>query len=297
MCEVDRVTRNIKEIVTESGVALEQNYLTKTKRLEHDATTCIGCGICSTVCPKEAITLTEPYLDEGRLVERPRVEIDPEKCILCGTCAVFCPTSSLNATTDGKTYLTVVRHDVMPTLTRYIYVDSAKCDPSCELKCQEACPVDAISVSTNAEGNTITDVEVDWKACIFCKQCEAACPYDLIRVQKPFEGTTEIDTGKCPEGCMACVDACPSDALSMADGKPEVDQTFCILCSACEGVCPEDAVSVNRTSVNCPSVRSGAWFKVLEKLTSPEVLARELGIDASKRRKEIVGETYSRLPA
>jgi 4Fe-4S ferredoxin len=291
------VSRNIKEIASEGGVVLEQNYLTKTKRLEYDNRACVGCGICSTVCPKEAISLTEASVESGRLVERPRVEFDTEKCVLCGICVVFCPTSSLNATVDGETYLTVVRHDAMPTLTRYIYVDSAKCEPSCELRCQESCPVDAITISMSTDEKEIIDVNVDWKACIFCKQCEAACPYDLIRVQKPFEGTTEIDTGKCPEGCMACVDACPSDALSMEDGKPEVDQTFCILCSACERVCPGEAISVNRTSVNCPSVRSGAWFKVLEKLTSPEVLARELGIDASKRRKELVGEIYSRLLA
>jgi 4Fe-4S ferredoxin len=293
------VARNIKEIATEGGVVLEQNYLTKTKRLEYDNGACVGCGICSTVCLKEAIALTEASVENGRLVERPRVEIDLEKCVLCGICAVFCPTSSLNTTVDGETYLAVVRHDAMPTLTRYIFVDSARCDPSCELKCREACPVDALTISTSSEGGgiRITDVGVDWKACIFCKQCEAACPFGLIRVQKPFEGTTQIDTSKCPEGCRACADACPSNALSIEDEKPGVDQTFCILCSACERVCPEDAISVNRTSVNCPSVRSGAWFKILEKLTSPEVLARELGIDASKRRKEIVGETYSRLLA
>ena len=245
--------------------------------------------------PQGGITLTEASVESGRLVERPRVVFDTENCVLCGICAVFCPTSSLNTTVDGETYLTVVRHDAMPTLTRYIYVDSDKCDPSCELRCQESCPVDAITISVSIDEKEIDDVNVDWKACIFCKQCEAACPYALIKVQKPFEGTIEIDTRKCPEGCMACVDSCPSDALRIENGKPEVEQEFCILCSACERVCPEEAVNVERTLVSCPSVRSGAWFKVLEKLTSPKVLARELGIDASKRRKKIVGETYSKI--
>ena len=93
---------------------------------------------------------------------------------------------------------------------------------------------------------------------------------------------------------MVCVDSCPSETLKIGeDGKPVIDEKYCIYCSMCEKVCPEDAIVVKRTSVACSDVKSGAWFAALEKLTSQEVLSRELGIDASKNRKEIVRKRYT----
>ena len=113
---------------------------------------------------------------------------------------------------------------------------------------------------------------------------------------RPFEGRVEIDVERCPEGCRVCIDACPDDALRLdEEGKPEVYQEFCILCSACERVCPDDAIHVHRTSIACSNVRSGAWFTALEKLTSTDILARELGRKAGRRRSDIVKERYSSL--
>jgi len=280
------------------GLILEQRYLTKTKRLELNRERCFGCGICATVCPKEAMTLSEASIEEGRLTNRPEVDIDPEKCVLCGTCVVFCPSNALEATTEGEKCISVVEYEVMPTLRKLIEVDSDRCDISCELKCQEICPVEAIHVETKMDRGVtrITNVGVDEELCFYCKQCEAACPFNLIEVTKPFEGEVEINVERCPEGCRVCVDACPSDALSLGDDeKPEIDQEFCILCSACEKVCPEDAIHVHRTSIACSDVRSGAWFAALEKLTSTDVLMRELGRKAGRRRNEIVRERYSSL--
>lgn len=280
------------------GLKLEQRYLTKTNRLELDGELCFGCGICETVCPKEAIALSEASLEGGRLTKRPEVDIDPEKCVICGTCVVFCPSNALEASTEGELYIPVVEYEVMPALRKSIEVDSDRCDISCKLKCQEACPVDAILVEkkTDKGATRITNVEVDEKLCFFCKQCEIACPFNLIEVNRPFEGGAEIDFERCPEGCRACVDACPDDALRLdEEKKPEINQEFCILCSACENVCPEDAIHIYRTSIASSDVRSGAWFTALEKLTSTDVLARELGKKAGKRRNEVVKERYSSL--
>lgn len=288
----------IRKQTMKDGFTLEQRYLTKTNRLELDKELCIGCGICAAVCSKEAITLSEALIEGGRLVRRPEVDIDPEKCVLCGTCVLFCPSNALHATTDGEKYIPVVEYQAMPTLSKTIEVDSEKCDIDCGLKCKEACPIEAILIETCKveDATRITNVEVDERLCFFCGQCEVACPFNLIEVKRPFEGMVEIDVERCPEGCMACVDACPDEALRLdEEGRPEVNQEFCILCSACEKVCPEDAFHVHRTSIACSDVRSGAWFTALEKLTSTEVLSRELGNKAGKRRQEVVIERYSSL--
>ncbi len=45
-------------------------------------------------------------------------------------------------------------------------------------------------------------------------------------------------------GCGTCVQTCPNQALTLADGKARVDNDKCILCGYCNPVCPEFALSV-----------------------------------------------------
>jgi len=275
---------------------LTQRYITKTQERLLDKEGCLGCGICADVCSKEAITLSEAVVKGGSLVKRPEVTIDAGKCVMCGTCAVICPSGALNVTVEGAEEPPVVTFEAIPTLRKTITVDVPGCNVDCEIACRESCPVDAIEVKTVTEGSDtrIADVIVDRERCIYCARCVTACPYALIEVERPFDGVTEMDVSRCPEGCMVCVDACPSEALKIGeDGGPVLEEEYCIYCSTCEKVCPEDAITVKRTSVACSDVKSGAWFAALEKLTSPEVLSRELGIDASKNRKEIVRNRYA----
>ncbi len=53
----------------------------------------------------------------------------------------------------------------------------------------------------------------------------------------------KIDKGKCT-GCEACVEECPSDAISMVDEKAEVDIEACIDCGVCVDACPVEAISM-----------------------------------------------------
>jgi ferredoxin len=43
--------------------------------------------------------------------------------------------------------------------------------------------------------------------------------------------------------CGACEGTCPVGAISMGDGKFEIDADKCIDCGACEGGCPTGAIS------------------------------------------------------
>ncbi len=45
-------------------------------------------------------------------------------------------------------------------------------------------------------------------------------------------------------GCGACVEHCPNDALSLVDGKADVDVERCILCGYCAPHCPLFAIRV-----------------------------------------------------
>jgi ferredoxin len=53
----------------------------------------------------------------------------------------------------------------------------------------------------------------------------------------------KIDKEKCT-GCEACVEECPSEAISMVDGKAEVEPDACIDCGVCVDACPVEAISL-----------------------------------------------------
>ena len=51
-----------------------------------------------------------------------------------------------------------------------------------------------------------------------------------------------IEQGKCADGCSACSDGCPSDAISLSHGEPRLDLGRCIFCGDCATACPEDLI-------------------------------------------------------
>ncbi len=44
--------------------------------------------------------------------------------------------------------------------------------------------------------------------------------------------------------CGECIDVCPTEAISMVEGKAQVDPDECTECYACIDPCPEDALSM-----------------------------------------------------
>ena len=47
---------------------------------------------------------------------------------------------------------------------------------------------------------------------------------------------------KCDRECKACVDACPSGALTRGPGAPVLDSEKCMLCTACRESCDQEAI-------------------------------------------------------
>jgi ferredoxin len=52
-----------------------------------------------------------------------------------------------------------------------------------------------------------------------------------------------VDEEECT-GCGACVDECPTEAISMVAGKAYVDAETCIGCGLCVDACPEEAITM-----------------------------------------------------
>jgi Ni,Fe-hydrogenase III small subunit/NAD-dependent dihydropyrimidine dehydrogenase PreA subunit len=56
-----------------------------------------------------------------------------------------------------------------------------------------------------------------------------------------FRGLPIFDASKCPDGCSACADACPTDAIRI-NGKPRLDVGRCLFCTDCLQSCPTGAI-------------------------------------------------------
>ncbi|UCE29813.1 MAG: hypothetical protein JSV85_03630 [Candidatus Bathyarchaeota archaeon] len=106
-----------------------------------------------------------------------------------------------------------------------------------------------------------------------------------------------INQSKCPDGCQDCLDVCPiTGALYLSeDGKVRVYVLHWVFCGVCRIVCPEEGtLELERASIRHTSVRSGAWNKALEKLTSTKELTKELQKKGSTKVRESVEKRFGK---
>jgi 4Fe-4S ferredoxin len=296
----------LKEETAES-LTLEWVLHVKNYKLTLDKRRCVGCQICSLACPKEAVTLEKYSEIKGEKARKARVDIDLAKCNFCGICDVSCPYGAINVTADGKHLLSVLDKQSFPQLLRDVKVDAHKF-PLDRQKGEDVCPLKLLKVSfLTADGKPVEDpsslseperqrlsvnVEVEKEHCPSCGVCEMKLPDGAVHVHKFLSGKLSVDADKCPDGCTACMDVCPITGtlyLSDSDKKVHVNEMFCVYCGACKLACPvDDALELKRTHINHTPVRSGAWNKALERLTSSTEMSKELKTKGSLKARESV---------
>ena len=74
-----------------------------------------------------------------------------------------------------------------------------------------------------------------------------AYPEGPARFPERFRGRPALDPARCSEGCRACAEACPTEAI-VDPGLPSMrlDTGRCLFCPACEEACPEGAIRFTR---------------------------------------------------
>ncbi len=62
-----------------------------------------------------------------------------------------------------------------------------------------------------------------------------------------FRGLPLLPLQPCADGCRACIDVCPTDALSLTDsGRLQMDLGRCVFCGDCAAECPAKLISFSR---------------------------------------------------
>ncbi len=247
-------------------MAMVERNENEKRSLKHKNEKCVGCGICSDICPTESIRLG-PVLPIARgLVNMDYINLNKDKCVLCGLCASACPFDALEFKIDDKN---IKELEEYPKWELEAKID----DESCIYcgHCVKVCPKDAIYLQKTMPEISefmIGETEIDEDKCIYCGMCQEICPADAITIddndvnssnQKIANGIT-LDESKCVY-CGLCRRICPENAIKIIcttcmyrDEIPELeikgnivlDEDLCINCGWCQEICPKDAASVTK---------------------------------------------------
>lgn len=96
--------------------------------------------------------------------------------------------------------------------------------------------------------------------CVDCKVCEEVCSFRLCDAIKPSVAAIRIGRDQLKWGTpfamvcdlcgdsdtKECVEVCPDEALSFANGVIVFDEDKCTLCEDCIEACPQNAVTLDR---------------------------------------------------
>ena len=69
-------------------------------------------------------------------------------------------------------------------------------------------------------------------------------PKGPVELPERFRGRPAIDAAKCAKECRACIDACPTEAISKEPLR--IDLGKCLFCTLCQEACPEGAIRYTR---------------------------------------------------
>ena len=87
-----------------------------------------------------------------------------------------------------------------------------------------------------------------------------------------FRGYPQIGPENCPDGCLECLQACPTEAIKIEDSHPIIDIGRCLFCRECEEACPSELIRFGDDF----SLAANRHADLLIRHNSEKVLARRL---------------------
>ncbi|RZA06533.1 MAG: 4Fe-4S dicluster domain-containing protein [Proteobacteria bacterium] len=222
--------------------------------LRRETSGCIQCGLCAQACP----TGTIDFKDATRYNE--------SECIKCFVCSQECPVEAnffefknpLPAFTPTYAPVELGRREFLGTAAAAVV----------------AAPMMNLSGGTPNSHKTLLrpplsrDEHDFLTSCIRCEECIKSCPTGILKPAPLEHGLRALwspvmipSEGFCMEGCNACSQACPTDAIlkypieqkySFKAGTAVFSTANCIsytenkFCNECVKVCPTDAILIEK---------------------------------------------------
>jgi Fe-S-cluster-containing hydrogenase component 2 len=157
-------------------------------------------------------------------VEGSFILVNPKQCLGCHTCELACAAAHTEA---GSAIGAVLAGERLQPRNRVVQVDGVKLSTQCrqceDAPCVKVCP-------TGATYRTETYTAVDQRLCISCRLCVIVCPFGAIHVATAtVAGHDKRAAFKCDlcvdrPGGPACVEACPTKALSLRYPREVIQQ-------------------------------------------------------------------------
>lgn len=146
----------------------------------------------------------------------PFLMVDPDRCTACRTCELACAAAHTQA---GTLMGAILADEPLAPRNRVVQVAGVRFPTQCrqceDAPCVRVCP-------TGATYRTETYTAVNPNLCIACKLCMMVCPFGAIQTATIQLGAQSkraaIKCDLCNErvGGPACVESCPTQAISMA---------------------------------------------------------------------------------
>ncbi|WP_405270081.1 tungsten-dependent formylmethanofuran dehydrogenase subunit FwdF [Methanobrevibacter sp.] len=235
----------------------------ENRKLSYADKKCVGCGICTDVCPTSSLRLG-PLVPIARgLIEMDLISVNQDSCVFCGLCSVACPFDALELTIDGEPIKEMDNYPVWETESK---VDDEECI-YCG-RCYDVCPRDSIIFERqlpNAADLVRGEITIDKDQCIYCSFCADMCPAGAITITNvptstvdKLNNSIEVDLSKCIF-CGVCKRVCPEKAIRQVcstcmyseeieipevTGQTLILEDSCVNCSWCSEICPKDAVTI-----------------------------------------------------
>jgi len=102
-------------------------------------------------------------------------------------------------------------------------------------------------------------------------------PAQVPNLPDRFRGLPAVDTSKCPDGCSACAEACPTDAITIDGCGFRLDLGRCLFCTDCTQACPEGAIRYTQEHRLATTTREDLVF-------NGRTLKRAQALDEKRRR-------------
>lgn len=227
-------------------------------RKQVDQSRCVDCWNCLSVCKVGAIKLASKTSNTSTTrntrntsnTSTPSPKDPSRRKFLATTAAVGAAMAASAqeqkldgglAAIEGKS-VPQRKTPLKPFGARSLKNFSSHCT-ACQL-CVGQCPEHVLRPSTKLE--TLMQPEMNYTdgyCRMACTRCSEVCPTGAIRpIGKEEKTAVSIGIAVVLKenciGCGACARHCPSEAISMVERKPSVNESRCLGCGACEYYCP-----------------------------------------------------------